>query len=139
MLTNPDGVNIGFAIKLEQENGPSTLAIPVLFSKKTQFESSTSDFFDYVDFGLYEVKPPLSRMMKVVSDKNGNSTISQELMADFFRQIKDNTNYIIHPDEIMADNFMFTILSLESPGYLDRFSSQGQALIKEIKDILKEK
>jgi len=139
MLTNPDGVNIGFAIKLAQKNGPPTLAIPVLFSKKTQFESSNTDFFSYVDFGLFEVKPPLSRMMKVISDKNGNSTISQELMADFFRQIKDNTNYIIHPDEIMADNFMFAILSMESPDYLDRFSSEGKTLIAEIKDILKEK
>lgn len=34
MLTNPDGVNIGFAIKLKQENGSSILAIPVLFSKR---------------------------------------------------------------------------------------------------------
>lgn len=138
MLTNPDGVNIGFAIKLKQENGPPMLAIPVLFSKKEQFDPNSTDFFSYVDFGLFEVKPPLSRMMKVMSDKNGNSTISQELMADFFRQIKDNTNYIIHPDEIMADNFMYAILSMETPGFLDRFSKEGQALIAEIKEILKE-
>lgn len=77
-------------------------------------------------------------MMKVMSDENGNSTISQELMADFFRQIKDNTNYIIHPDEIMADNFMFAILSMESPDYLTRFSKEGNTLIEEIKTILRE-
>jgi len=136
MLTNPDGVNIGFAIKLKQEDGPSTLAIPVLFSKKDQFDPSVTDFFDYVDFALYEVKPPLSRMLKVLSDNDGKSTISKELMADFFRQIKDNTNYIIHPDEVMADNFMFAILSMESPKYLDRFSDEGKALISKIKEVL---
>ncbi len=139
MLTNPDGVNIGFAIKLEQEGGAPVLAIPVLFSKTDAYDPSSTDFFNYVDFGLFEIKPPLSRMMKVISDKNGNSTISQELMADFFRQIKDNTNYIIHPDEVMADNFMFAILSVESPEYLDRFSTEGKALIAEIKEILKVK
>ncbi len=137
MLTNPDGVNIGFAIKLEQEKGSPVLAIPVLFSKKEAYDPNTKDFFDYVDFGLFEIKPPLSRMIKVVSDKNGNSTISQALMADFFRQIKDNTNYIIHPDEVMADNFMYAVLSVESPEYLNRFSTEGKALIGEIKEILK--
>ncbi len=138
ILTNPDGVNIAYAIKLQKEGKPAVLAMPIIISKREKFDPALTQFFDYLDFGLYEVKPPFSRMMKVLSDENGMTTLDQSLMADFFRQIKDNTNYIIHPDEIMADNFMFAILALESPESLDNYSKKGQQLIADIKRILSE-
>jgi len=138
MLTNPDGVNIGFMIKLKREGATPLLAIPIVFSKKDHFDPSQKQFFDYLDFSLYEVKPPLSRMLKVISDENGFSTIDPSMMGEYFRQIKDNTNYIIHPDEIMADNFMYAIHTVESPDYLNKFSEQGQELIGEIMRVLRE-
>jgi hypothetical protein len=54
----------------------------------------------------------------------------------FFTKIKDNTQYIIHPDEIMADNFMFAVLAFSNDDY-NRFSGTGKVLIKELLTILR--
>ena len=50
-------------------------------------------------------------MIKVISDENGLSIIDFKKQTDFFEQITDNSNYIIHPDELMADNFVIAVQS----------------------------
>ncbi len=51
-------------------------------------------------------------------------------ISGFFEKIGKNTNYIIHPEEILADNFSFMVLqkrNLPSP-----------VIVKKLKKILKE-
>ncbi|MFK7809100.1 MAG: hypothetical protein AB8F74_14955, partial [Saprospiraceae bacterium] len=78
-----------------------------------------------------------SKLIKVHSNNDGSTVLEQNQLADFYRQIKDNTNYIIHPDEVMADNFMFLIMAQEDPESLKRFSTEGQQLIADIEAVLK--
>ena len=59
-------------------------------------------------------------------------------VPDFFRQITDNTGYIIHPDEIIADNFVFVMLNQRKGGSKREFSEDGTALLKKIKAVLSE-
>ena len=59
-------------------------------------------------------------------------------VPDFFRQITDNTGYIIHPDEIIADNFVFVMLNQQEDGLKKEFSEDGTALLKKIKEVLSE-
>jgi len=67
---------------------------------------------------------------------DGESSLSIEHNADFFKKIKDNTQYIIHPDEIMADNFMMAVIANKDETY-EGFSEEGTALLKEVIEILK--
>ena len=61
--------------------------------------------------------------------------VPDDAMISFFDQIKFNTQYIIHPDEILADNFMILAMHKKYP---DRYSldEQGLALLEQIKNTL---
>jgi hypothetical protein len=137
VLLNPDGVDYSYAIKLDIGEPQAILAIPIILANTTSFKKEQPEFFSYLDFGLFKISPPVSKLIKVHSDPEGNSLIKPDQYADFYRQIKDNTNYIIHPDEIIADNFMFLIAAQEDAKSLDRFSPEGRKLLQDIERILK--
>lgn len=60
-------------------------------------------FFTYMQFKLLEV---------TITQKTTKPTYNRDKIAFFnaeklyFQQVGENTNYIIHPDEILADNFV---------------------------------
>ena len=57
-------------------------------------------------------------------------------VPDFFEKITTNTGYIIHPDEIIADNFMYIMMREKKNGLQRSFSEDGVELLKNIKKIL---
>ena len=61
-------------------------------------------------------------------------------LPDFFKKIGDNTQYIIHPDEIIADNFfMMTLATQEIDGFdMGKFSAKGKVLIREVEKAVRE-
>ena len=64
--------------------------------------------------------------------KNGKPTIySMNDITGFFEQIGRNTQYILHPEEIMADNFVFAMN--------DRKRQPTQKIIDEIQKRLRKK
>ncbi len=136
ILLNPDGVNYAFAINLKTQEDERIQAIPIIVSNESRYVETKNEFFAYLNFSLYKIEPPLSRLIPVKADKDGFSPLKLNELPDFFRQIKDNTNYIIHPDEIMADNFMILINSLDKDGALDQYSKEGQTLLMDIKKLL---
>ncbi|MEL6868131.1 MAG: hypothetical protein AAFP19_27155 [Bacteroidota bacterium] len=107
-------------------------------SSQDRFESASPDFFNYLSFNLYELKPPYVSLIKVLADNEGKPTRNLIRTSNFWRQIRDNTQYIIHPDEIMADNFMHLLLSKRPGGSIEKFSREGQDLIKQIEELLKD-
>ena len=73
----------------------------------------------------------------VITDKTGvNSTLDVEDLKDFHRQIGPNTGYIIHPDEILADNFAFLALSKEDKDVINNLKPEGQVLLRKMEAIL---
>ncbi|MBK8557502.1 MAG: hypothetical protein IPL65_17900 [Lewinellaceae bacterium] len=60
-------------------------------------------------------------------------------VPDFYRQIKDNTGYIIHPDEIIADNFSFIMTAKAGTRSLNNFSAEGRQLLDSIQQVISEK
>lgn len=134
LLTNPDGVSFQYAIELEG-GVPGKLAVPLITSKFKNFRPDNPAFFDYLNFDLYELKD-LGSYYEVLSDDNGKTTIPLKTTPVFFTKIKDNTQYIIHPDEIMADNFMLALLAYEKGDYA-KFSKEGKALIDLVIERLK--
>jgi predicted nucleic acid-binding Zn finger protein len=63
---------------------------------------------------------------------NGRPIIySMNDVRGFFEQVGRNTQYILHPEEIMADNFVYAIN--------DRKKQPTQAIISSIQNRLKQK
>ena len=140
LLLNPDGIDYGYLIKLQTPEGKSIQALPLIVSKKTDFDPLDPTFFSYLQFDLYQIKPPFVRRIEVLAKEDGRSTIDFQKIPSFFEQIKDNTGYIIHPDEIMADNFVLVAMrqgiekgsNQEAP-----LSPEGRQLIEQAEEILR--
>ena len=137
VLLNPDGVNYAQAITLKTNEKESIMAIPIILTNTFEFKPERPQFFSYIQFDLYEIRPPYSRLIKVVSKNDGSNMQQLSGHPDFHRQIRDNTGYIIHPDEVLADNFIYMLLSHKDKAYPERFSKEGQTLIQKIEAIIK--
>ena len=135
VLLNPDGVDYAQRIRLEL--GDSVIhAIPVLRANRPAFDPAERTFFNYLDFQLFPVDSTAAGW-RVRSLPSGDSPLSLASAPDFFRQIKDNTQYIIHPDEVLADNFMILASAIANEDEsLDRLSEPGRLLIEQIEEII---
>ena len=129
LLYNPDGLDYQWAIQL-QPSGKT--AVPLIVSNQASFKKNQPEFFQYLQFALYEV----NSSGFVYANADGSSTLGQRYFPEYFSKIQDNTNYIIHPDEILADNFTYLVLAEKDPESLSEFSSGGQKLLTDMKAVL---
>ena len=135
ILSNPDGPNFAYGIDLTSSKG-NLKCIPIISSTLPKFVEEKGQFFDYLYFDLFEVQKQSNGKWKVLSDEEGKAIVPDDAMPSFFDQIKYNTQYIIHPDEVLADNFMILALSKKDPASLDSFDDAGIALLKKIENAL---
>jgi len=136
LLFNPDGINFNYSMDLKNKAGETIKVMPIIVSSKDAFSKQNSAFFDYVKFDLYQLKYNQNNSFSVLTDERGFSTINLAELPDFFKQIKDNTQYIIHPDEILADNFMYVMLAQQKDGKFSGYSDEGTVLLEKIQEIL---
>lgn len=138
VLFNPDGVDFGQKIHLKVSDTEYVDAIPVIYANNNGFTSEKATFFSYLEFELFKIVPTQNGQWRVETEEDGlTSTLSVAKLPDFFQQIKDNTSYIIHPDEVMADNFSFIMLDIDGKQASGKFSKEGKKLLKDVEAILK--
>lgn len=140
LLHNPDGVNFAQRITLQTKSGSTIHAIPIIYANELGMQSDRTAFMSYLSFGLFEIKPVEgTQHWRVVTRENGyDSTLDMKNLPDFQRQIRDNTGYIIHPDEVLADNFSFVMRGRTKPEHNQRFSPAGKELLRLVEKILTE-
>ena len=132
-LTNPDGISTEYYIQLTDEESTAK-AVPLILSNKTTYTPSSPSFFSYLQFDLFELEESTG---KLLHGNNLGTTLADGMMPGFFEQIKDNTQYIIHPDEIAADNFIYAITRSNITDK-KRFSEEGSDLVDRIYKVLQE-
>jgi len=137
VLYNPDGVDFGKKISLQLEDGSTIHAIPIIYSNAEGYQPGRGPFFSYLEFNLFQVQQQPNGRWQVLTKPDGiSSWLSIPQLPDFFRQIRDNTSYIIHPDEVLADNFSFLMLDKDGKKVSSKFSPEGKALLEQIKTVL---
>jgi hypothetical protein len=121
-IANPDAPLINCITTLTAANGKTVTAAPVLYSSTARYDAkSGKSLFQSLLFRLLLVEerggryePVLTRGQPVVLDPKKEPA--------FLEKIGQNTNYIIHPDEILADNFVHLVMgdrNLPTPRILD--------------------
>lgn len=135
-LLNPDGTT-DYYIPLKNTEGKTVYAYPLISANRDHFTPDHPSFFEYLEFQLYELVPGEDNVLNLVVNEKGKSTIPFEKIPSFFQSIKDNTNYIIHPDEIMADNFIYAVMYLSKNEKAKNFSDEGMKLIESFGQIIK--
>ncbi len=134
ILHNPDGLNFAWAINLKDEE-KSFEAIPIISSILPSYDPSKGDFFNFMHFDLFEVQKEENKY-KVICDEEGQPTLPPQSMISFFNQIGSNTQYIIHPDEILADNFMLLALSKKDASSIENLTEDGKQLLSKIESTI---
>jgi hypothetical protein len=109
-LTNPDAPRNDYCIHVTLDGQPVN-ATPILFSKAAAYDRSRGgEFFEYLELGL------------LIRDAAAERVVGLHEVAGFFEQIGQNTEYVIHPEEILADNFALLALdarNVKTPAVLD--------------------
>jgi len=123
-ITNPDAPKNDYYIQLELGT-EKVQAVPILFSKVSKYDvSHGGEFFQYMQLALLLVGPPAgSGTPRTLYDSGVPRLIGLQQVSGFFEQVGQNSGYIIHPEEILADNFALLVLgerNLRSPEILLR-------------------
>ena len=135
VLHNPDGVDFEYGIHLTDQDS-SFLAIPMIRSNESDFRLHKRVFFQYLQFDLFALRDD-GDLYTLLCTREGKTTINWENNASFHRQITMNTDYIIHPDEIIADNFMMLMLAQNDSRYVADLNKEGKVLLEKIKSTLR--
>jgi hypothetical protein len=110
-ITNPDAPKNDYCIRLKL-GGQSTWAVPILLSRTSQYDVSRGgEFFEYLQLVLLLVEVANGGSSpRVLYDSYGPRLAALQQVSGFFEQVGRNTEYVIHPEEIVADNFALLVL-----------------------------
>jgi predicted SprT family Zn-dependent metalloprotease len=115
-ITNPDAVQTDSYIKLEV-NGKSVNCMMINYSKS---EYDGGSYWKYLNIGFLSLVGNEEKSIELYDNKPVIYTIKQ--VTGFYEQVGKNTHYIIHPEEILANNFVYAILNkpdLPNPEIVD--------------------
>jgi hypothetical protein len=134
ILTNPDGVDRNWATNLTDENGKNIYALPILYTRDSVLNKNKSEYMQYMNWNFFELTPSVdgSKLEVATRDAQLQSTLNTKGITELFKK-QYNTAYIIHPDEIIADNFMYMIYTQKDSTEFKGFTEGGQLLLNKMK------
>lgn len=113
-ITNPDAPTIEHFIEVDYQGKEISVA-PILIADKADYvPSRNGSFFKYMQFRLLQLTREGERMVPSLVDQKP-LLLDPNKVPSYRAQIGDNTNYIIHPDEILADNFVLMVVRHKEP------------------------
>ncbi len=123
-ITNPDAPKNDHLIWVTLK-GKRVPVVPILFSATEKYDLRRGgEFFDYLRFHLLVVKKDSGgEKWKPLYHGNDAALLNIKDVSGFFEQVGRNTDYIIHPEEILADNFALLVTGINvvrSPMILEK-------------------
>lgn len=123
-ITNPDVPVLQHLIKVAVD-GEQRWATPVIYSDSPYDPAKERSFFPYIKLELliYDWDGESS---PVAASKDGKPHLVQFAEAEgFFEQIGQNTNYLFHAEEILAENFTLLVQggNIMSPEIIEKMGS----------------
>lgn len=128
-ITNPDGPLADCRIELETAGRAANYA-PVLLANVGRYDATKGgSFFPYLKFQLLEIEPTEGGRWQAVEREGRPVLLDPKATPEYGRKIGANTNYVIHPDETMADNFVHLVFrtpDLPNPEIVQRLRAALQ-------------
>jgi len=108
-ITNPDGVQTGWMISITN-NDHAISTVPILHASAVHYDlQKGGEFFDYLVFKLLAVTNRAGAWQPLLSADGQPRLIDLREANGYLEQVGRNTDYIIHPDEILAVNFVLLV------------------------------
>jgi len=125
-LTNPDVPAAGYYLPVTLD-GQASAIMTYLHAARAAFDPTIEKGFGgHFGFGLLKVKTDDGKCI-VDTDAEGKAQLlNPAATADFFAAIGRNTSYIIHPEEVLAENFVFVMMGkkdLPNPEVMERLKT----------------
>jgi hypothetical protein len=121
-ITNPDAPVNRYYFSAPWEGRPVDL-MPVLFSKSDRYDAARGGtLFSYLEFKLMVLAGEGHERRAALADGRP-ILLDPANVPGFAEQVGRNTRYTIHPEEILADNFVFLLngrIDLPSPGVIQQ-------------------
>ena len=110
-ITNPDAPRNDHFIRVTAR-GQQCLAVPILLSSVDVYDVKRGgEFFEYLNLQfLMMEKTSNPGRLKPEYENSIPKLVEPGEISGFFEQVGRNTHYIIHPEEILADNFALLVL-----------------------------
>jgi hypothetical protein len=126
ILRNPDGMDINWYIELNHK-----FYVPIIFSRHSKYMGYP--FMTALMFQLFEIQinKKSGKILSADLGKNENELIG------YWEKISRNTTYTIHPDEIIADNFVLMVEKKVNKSTWSRLDKNGKLLNAKLELILK--
>jgi hypothetical protein len=116
-LTNPDTPILQHAIQL-QYSGTTYDFVPITYASQPYSQGMGSNPFSVLTFKLLGVQTGANTTAPLYW--NGGQgplfTVDVNQLPAFYQKVGQNTQYVIHPDEILADNFALLVGGKNSSG-----------------------
>lgn len=112
-LTNPDVPTLSYYLPVTFDDAEGAI-IPFLYASRVAFDPEIENGFrGHFGFGLLQVKAVDSVCTIVPGAAGEAKLLNPENVPEFFTAIGRNTGYIIHPEEVLADNFVYLLTGRE--------------------------
>jgi len=109
-ITNPDAPLVDCTIALPAMNGKTYIGAPILYASANAYDAKRAPtLFQSLVFRLLIVERRGGRY-EPLPFQGEPVVMDPKKEPAFFEKIGQNTNYIIHPDEILADNFVRMVM-----------------------------
>ena len=123
-ITNPDAPANNYYFKAEI-NGEKTDVMPLLLATGPYDETKGGEFFNYMRLLFFAVDTGKDECtLHVENEKYAVFPLSR--ISNYFEKVGKNTEYIIHAEEILADNFVILAKDkkdIQSPYVIDGMKS----------------
>jgi hypothetical protein len=112
-ITNPDAPLVDSYLELP-DGDKTYFGAPILYASAQEYDAKAGgSLFKYLTFRLMVIEKRDGKLQPVMKDEKA-VVIDPKNVPAFFEKIGRNTNYIIHPDEILADNFVHLVMGAEN-------------------------
>jgi hypothetical protein len=107
-ITNPDAPDNRYCITLQRAGTPLTF-YPVLFAREEVYDPALPG--TYLDRLLFKLLAVMGSGTNWIPGRAGDALVLLDAgsVPEYFAAIGLNTRYIIHPEEILADNFILLV------------------------------
>jgi hypothetical protein len=112
-ITNPDGIKNDHYIEVQYENSVIQV-VPIIYSSVPKYNvTKGGEFFRYLRINLLVIEKE-GNIWRYKRDNTGEPVLLElRDVPDYFNKIGFNTNYTLHPEEILADNFVLIVQRIQ--------------------------
>jgi hypothetical protein len=123
VFSNPDAPRIDYALEVTY-NGIKQKVALIIFTSQEDYRGG--NFFEYIEVGLFLLEEVNTTNFRMYPEEN--RIISFEQCEEFFENVGNNTNYLFHAEEILAENI--------ADIYTNRLDYQSPEIIRRIMQVL---